>query len=355
MAENLPLYLSPVVLEARRRSNQRKEVKRNSSYASKRIRTGDQNPKNDGGFTRRKFLLGLCALGGIATAIAIGVTLGKDDESQNSPFDNWERYKGKEFPTDLTVDIGKSLVRDMEYPGFSDVGNLIVQSQLNPQKLRSYFPILSSRIPLQSADIHEPGVMEPRFTNTFIGQQVVTDKLTGNTFQDTFAESDSLELTVKIDGGIYLAPQRVRELVVAKEFSHILYLQKCADNITSQVEARYSISRASDTTSLSTFLFVNSVAYGGQPNRNSLGDAFDNAKFDIDGAGYWHIMRAFGKMKVTNQLSIVDLDYLSSANTAFEQARASEILIQENSNFRWKEDITPFSPEWTNITRPLLK
>ncbi len=306
--------------------------------------------KKDGSITRRQFILG-----GMIGSLAILAACDDNKGLQSSPYDHWEKYTGKEFPQDAIVAIGRNLGNNTEYPGFSDVGNLIVRSHLSTNELREYFPILTSRIPLQSADIHEPGLMQPASNDATIKELTVIDQTTGRSFQEPFVETKSLKLTVKIDSGIYLVPEKVRQLVVAKEFSHVLYLQQCADNIASQVESRYSIVRSSDTTSIPTFLFINSIRYGGQPNRHSLGDAFDNGNLDIDGAGYWHIMKAFGKMKTKGQLSSVDLSYLSSVNTAFEKATEMGLLIQTQQNsFQWKVNISPFSPEWTSITRSIL-
>ncbi len=270
----------------------------------------------------------------------------------------WERYANRQLPENIVLAIAKDLSLDTKYPGFSEVGTIILESRQNPNKIKAILPPFTGTIPVALENSVQTAGATATLTFTPAANYIeaqVKDKNTETVEKKTFLDFVSIGLSVELDNSIYLAPKEVKQLLMVKEFSHLLYINPQEAHIGKQVEEKFEITQ-STSMYMESFLFLNGQARPDVPQIPSLGDAFDNARIDNDGAGYYHIMRAYGKMKATGILRPVDISVLSSDDIAFETARKRGLLIEKSKgDFSWKEGIGPFSPAWTVITRAILQ
>jgi hypothetical protein len=184
----------------------------------------------------------------------------------------------------------------------------------------------------------------------------IKDRSTGKTQEITLVNPTRLKLTVHLDNTFYLASDVAKKFILVKEFSHLLYVQQHARLITEQILAQFEIS-APEGVNLPLLFWSNGQLKGISRNIPSLGDYFDNAFFDFDGAGYWHNTPAFGKMKKLGHLSPRDINVLAINNRIFIEALQAGLLIEnKQAEFSWAPGIEgPFSPPWLDTIRKIIK
>ncbi len=312
----------------------------------------------------RRHFLKLTGLGiGAAVFGCGGITwlITSRPRSESLPYQDWGIYQNALLPTDLVIAIGEDIKNSVEFLGFPEVGEIILLSSQRPDRLHELLPELIDHGPL---GIRLTNLVEKEGANGALNHKIaatalrarVRNRATRETREGIFAQVNRLQLVVELDNSFYLAPKVAKQLILVKEFSHFLYFGEHKKVISVDVLQNFDILEPSSILGLENFLLINGYAKPSLAGIPSLGDKFDNARVDIDGAGYWHIMAAFGKMKVNGLLSATDLQVLWSNDLAFERARSSGLLIEKSrGEFVWREEITPFSQEWLSIIRPILK
>ena len=274
------------------------------------------------------------------------------------PYRHWELYRNGTLPREHVAAIGRDLAHSPQYPGFPEVGTIIALSLEQPSQLQQYLPQLENHGPIDiklSNLMARIGALSELFVDTNgVGiTATVRHNQTGETKQGGLAKVDRMPLVVNMDNGFASAPDVAKKLIIVKEFSHLLYMNLHQQVIAQTVLQRFEID-LEEPVNLPNLLFINAQA-SVKIRGIDFGDMYNNAPDDLDGAGYWHIIQALGKMRAMGLLSPTDLVILEGANTAFEEAKRRGLLIEENpGEFVWKEGIGPFSPEWTAMMRPIL-
>lgn len=306
---------------------------------------------------RRLFLKGLAGVGLGALAGVGGKWLFDRLEAQ-SPYRNWEKYQNSTLPREPVLAIGEDIEKNVEYRGFPQVGRIIIAAQKDPESLKKIIPYLDGAIDIRLSDTVKKegavGFLDHDFRG--VGTKVIIKELrTGKTQETILVNPIRLKLTVHLDNSLYLAPDVIKKFILVKEFSHLLYVRQHAQVITDQVLSRFNI-MVPDGINLPLFLWSNGHLKAISQNIPSLGDYFDNAYFDYDGAGYWHNTPAFGKMKKLGHLSIKDISVLATNNTIFNEALRAGLLTETSySEFTWRDGTCPFSPQWLGIIRKIIK
>lgn len=322
---------------------------RQSRRKRERITQTEYDPK------RRMLLRGLAGIGAV-TIIGVGGKWLFDHLGAQSPYRNWERYRNSTLPRELVLAIGEDIKKTAEYTGFPQVGQLITTIQKDPESPKKIIPFIDGPIDVRLSDTARTeravGLLHHNFEGVSI-KVFIQDLRTGRTQETTLANPIRLKLTVYIDNSFYLAPDVVKKFILVKEFSHLLYTRQHAQVITEQVISRFSV-RVPEGTNLPLLLWSNGVGGLSRPNL-SLGDYFNNASLDYDGAGYWHNTPAFGKMKKLGHLSPKDVGVLATNNTIFNESLRVGLLVEtSHGEFAWRSGIGPFSPQWLDIVRNII-
>lgn len=337
------------IFEPRKNRAQRRREKRMESNFSHK---GPWSP------TRREFLKAVGITTGALVVLGIGGKFSLDMLRSKDPYAGWEKYQDSVLPKEIAIAIGEDLKKDTSYPGFSEIGPLVIASQLDPEKIKTFYSSnLQGEVSIVFANTIKAGSLSDLEHNT---KSVVLETEIYNKSRHTqkgvLVQINSLNLSVRLDNTSYLAPDAAKRLLLVKEFSHFLYIAKQREIIKQEVLENFEIVQPKVSESeLGVLLQMNAFMRSGTESIVSLGERFENAIIDLDGAGYWHIMRAYGKMKVNGVLSPRDVLILGSDDLAFETARQRGLLIEKKKGeFVWKEGIGPFSPQWTDITRKIL-
>lgn len=340
----------------------------------KRQKGPDKMPwRKSKGVSRRNLVIGLAA-GGAAVATA-AVLLGRNQQPpepslpkpvgtiperkptpKDNPYAGWERYQNKPLPKEIVLKIGQDLAKDTQYPGFKEVGELIILAQEHPEQLQKYLSGAKTSVGISLAEtVPERGalgylVYHPVTTEIAAKTK---DKRTGDIKDGVFIKWDKVDLKVELDNSYIFSPNIFKKLIIVKEYSHLLYHPQHKDKIIQEVLDHYEILKPTADLNIPNLLYQ--TALHEERNTPVSGALFSQAKYDADGAGYWHIMPAYGKMKALGMVNAQSLDVLENDDRAFETARKRGLLIEKNKGeFVWKEGIGPFSPEWTQITRAIL-
>lgn len=320
---------------------------------------------------KRRLLLKAGLLGG-GIMVAGGATrfvLSRNNESvptvqpvetakKIDPYKNWERYKNSSFLSLLVIEMGRDIEADTEFPGFAEVGTLIRLSQEHPEQLQEYYPLVVNRIDVRLRNLVQEagaiGSMDPKAKG--ITEVIkIGNKKTGQIQEGVAANIQSIDISVSLTNSFYLAPDIAKKLILVKEFSHLLYSKEQRQRIFEEFQQNYDLLEPIPE-DLSTYLYLNAQGKDLLNKIPPLSDLFDHARVDLDGAGYWHIMRAFGKMRRKGMFTQQDLQALSSDNFTFEEALKRGLLIEKvPGGFEWKQGIGPFSPEWLAIIRQFLR
>ena len=184
----------------------------------------------------------------------------------------------------------------------------------------------------------------------------IVDKQTGTREPKVFIIPDrDLEYTIVLNNSLSYAPTIVKKLVLVKEFSHFLYISQLRDALVRDISARWEFPEVGQN-NLADFLFINAVVHESTDHIPTLPDFYNNFNHYVDGAGYWHIMRAYGRMKARKMLSANDISSILRVDDVFNRALAKGILKDTGKgNYERKDGIGPMSPEWTSIIVPSLK
>ncbi len=308
--------------------------------------------QNSPGFSRREFvnLSGKFIL--LSWLAACAKAPPNTPSAALDPYSGWSKYIDRQLPKELVTAVGRD-IEASDIPGFSEVGSVIILSQTEPSRLREYFPAAETPNPL-AVKLHSSfpalGGMGLFLETADEIQRDVRDKSTQNVERRSFLPVQKVTMEIALADDLVYAPTLAKQLILVKEFSHFLYFQQHQSAVVDQVRLSYDVQRGFYSDDF--FLYLSSVYKPFNPRFPSLGDLFDNASIDFDGAGYWHVMRAFGYIKQHNLFDPLSLEVFHSMDEAYTKAREVGILLEDNS---WREGITPFSPEWTPITREILK
>lgn len=349
------------IFEPRRKKSRPSYDPYGRSYRSNR---GVTPPGRNRGFgiRRRNLLLvaGAVVVTGSLGVVAAAVLEGQ--ESHPNPYSGWEKYKNGELPQETVVAIGQDLAGNHEYPGFAEVGEIILKSQLNPDQLQAYSPVFKDRIPVVFSNIMQTdgslSAIENAYDTLNPAPVALRNKQSLAVTRGFLVYTDRMRLKVIMDNGSHDAPEIAKKLLLVKEFCHLLYIQQHANVLAQELLGNYDLALPQPIPDLHTSIFI-SANYKYQaksPEIPEIGDYFKNALTDIDGAGYWHVLPAFGKMKRGGVFTNKHLSQLWTFNQPFEKAFAQGFLIEKTKGeFVWKDGVTPFSPEWTRIMRPVLQ
>lgn len=306
---------------------------------------------------RRMLLKGIVGIGAAALA-GVGGKLLFEYLAVKNPYLNWERHQNSTLPRELVLAIGEDIEKAVDYAGFPQVGRLITIIQKDPESLKKIVPYIDGPIDVRLSDTvrteRAVGLLHHDFRGVGI-KVFIEDLRTGKTQETTLVNPTRLKLTVHIDNSFYLAPDVAKKFILVKEFSHLLYVRQHTQVITEQVLSQFSI-RVPEGTNLPLLLWSNGQLKASSEYIPSLGDYFDNAFFDYDGAGYWHNTPAFGKMKKLGHLSSKDVGVLATNNTIFNESLRAGLLVEiGHGEFAWRTGIGPFSPQWLGIIRNVIK
>lgn len=268
----------------------------------------------------------------------------------------WELHRNRELPKEVVLAIGEDIRRSVEFPGFFEVGELIALSQTNPDQLQRYIPLYTNSEPfgvrlsslggsLAQITLSADGVGEAA---TFVNKR--TEEII-NTVIGKWKRIYTPN--IKFDNSLVQTSNEVKKLMFVKEFSHLLYMREQERVIMNQLTSSYEI-MAPDLEDLASHIFHSALSKIRIASIDLEG--YDKAEDDLDCAGHWHILPAFGKMRYTGLLSSKDLKALEVNNQIFEAAVKTGLLLDHGKGtFSWKSDIGPFNTDWLSICRPLWR
>lgn len=363
---------SPSVLESSRK-NRRRGPDKNTWQKSNNSSGGPWRP------SRREFLGAAAAL--LGGAAIFGIHKARSEGDQQSPpqatakpegvlpkrvesaYNGWERYENSNLPKEVVMGIARDLASNTEYPGFAEVGSLLIEANTTNGSLAPRIRPLNTqedlRISLLRSMAQKMGaVAYLEIDNTSIGTEGEFKLKGGGEFRPGLFTriEDPTKIQAILDSNTAFAPDEAKRLLIVKELSHLLLITEHKRAIMSQVLQDYDIRLKDPTLDLEDILYVSALDKPHFKNIPSLTDLFDNAGLDIDGGGYWYILKALGKMISRGLLKGEDLVVLNSNVQAFEAAKRRGLLIERGKGeFDWKEGIGPFSPEWTAIGRAVLR
>ncbi|MBI2040180.1 hypothetical protein HYT18_03835 [Candidatus Microgenomates bacterium] len=357
-------FINPLdssILEFSRARKQREQRDRISS-----VQNRNDHPKDPG---RRKFLLLLGrVIGGAAAASALGISgkilLDKLSAQSDNPYRDWGRYKDRYFPKELVIAMGHDISQSSDLPGFSEVGELIVLSQTNPDQLQRFIPLYNGSEPMKVRLTNLLNTTRALGSIDIGGQGVgvettVVDRHTGEETKTVIARVDeALIEEVRLDNSFIYASNIAKKLILAKEFSHLLYIREHQKTLAEAVLDRYEI-MAPNIQDIAPHLYfsANAVYFTNStvPPIDQL-EAFAKVGDDLDCSGHWHTAPAFGTMKYRNLLSPEDLAIFDINDSIFEAAKNKGLLVHQGSGvFSWRSNIGPFSSEWLSLCRPLWR
>lgn len=355
MAEAAILH-NPTFVEFSKKRRQRRGVDKDTWQGKP---SPSESPR---GPSRKQLLVGLCGTAAVAgLSLFLGNKLSQPQEvatpANSAPYRNWERYRNSVLPSETVIAIGNDIAQATAYSGFAEVGRIIVNTQKNPEKLKEIFPSFKPPINLFFTDSVEKSGALATLTLNADGVTVaanVRNKQTGQEQKGIFAQINKIALGVEMDNTSYAAPDLAKILLLVKEFSHFAYYQRHKEVLLKQVAENFEILEPANMSP--DEIYENAIFQVGKgKNIPEMGDLFEHALIDVDGAGYWHTTPAFGKMKRLSHLNAQTIRILASNDWAFETAVGRGLLLEKGKGeFSWREGIGPFSTDWLNITRTFL-
>lgn len=354
----------PSLFESSRRS-----VRKGPDRKTWQSSGGGSTPQGPWRPSRREFLGAAAAV--LAGAAIFGVTRGRSSQpgrgaetppQKSNLYTGWERYANRNLPRETVMDIARDLAADTEYPGFSEVGQMVVEANTRNGSIDPRIKPLSTvedlRIGLLKDLSHQQGALARlEVKNTTTGIEGEFKPKGEAEFQQGFFTrvTEPNVLTVILDSSSYVAPEMAKKLLIVKEFSHLLLIAEHKKAIAAQVLQNFDVRFKNPAFDIEDVLYSSGQDKPDFNNIPSLTDLFNHTRIDWDGAGYWYVIRALGKMMAKGVFSSKDLDILNSNVAAFQAARKDGLLIEQGSgDYVWKQGIGPFSPEWTAIGRAVL-
>lgn len=331
--------------------------------------------------TRRNVLKGAAALG-VAVFFA---GCGTDTSPQSTPeqgnpyviainegsYKNWANL-GTLSPE--TVQAIGADIASSSLPGFKEVGE-IMQALQTPASLHAYFSMPTPEKPVGIivkdlvTEADAIGALQLE-THVIAVDAALKENKTGNIQKMLLGQVERINaIGIEMDTSFVNVPDVIKQLILVKEFSHFLFIAQHMDLVKKQVLEHFTLVEPKNPLpDLATFLYFNGRMKETAPQLTipSLTDLFDHAFTDLDGAGYFYIMPAYGWMKrqtlsnggplLPDELTTQSDSFLHSDEQAFQAAISAGLLIEKTpGEFIWKEGIGPFSPEWTGIMRPIFK
>ncbi len=327
-----------------------RESKKQQVKWTKNISSGRSQPPHHP--TRRDFIKGAAVVGGLTL---VGVAIKAEvDAQEEAPYKGWEKYQNKGFPLSLILQIGQN-IEGSDYPGFSEVGRIIQRSQTDFASFDQFYPRLTKPIEVGLADLVGQEGSIAHFNNDVqgIGVEVtLKDKKTGNIQKTVLVDPSNIAFSqVGLENSIYLGSSTAKKILLVKEFSHLLYMNKLKDMLFNEITGRFDITTSAKAP-LADLLVTNAYLYGNPRKPSPFGSNYDNGGKLLDYAGYWHIMPAMGVAIERGALPVQDLGVMYSDKNSFDQAIRSGLLTkQSKGNFVWKEGIGPFSKEWSDVMK----
>lgn len=308
---------------------------------------------------RRKVLKWAAGVGlGILAGVGVKKAVDEVFLRKDSPYAGWERYQNSYFPEDAVLEIAKDLASSSQYPGFSEVGNLMARVQRRPEALSEIQPQMIGPLRIRLTNLVQTDQAIGSLEHNLRGQYVrgwVTDKNSGVSKEVIFVNAKEVRLEILFDNSFYLAPDAGKKLIIVKEVSHLLYVDLLRSLIAEEVRRNFDITVEQPSVDLPNFLFINSMLKPDERKMPDLGYFFDNGLFLLDGAGYWHIMPALGKMIRQGLFAQRDLRVMHSDYEAFRAAVSRDWLIERGKGeFVWRRDVGPFHKGWQDVVRPFI-
>lgn len=311
-------------------------------------------PKGSRGFTRRAWF---AALGLTALASTLGVVI---YEQQRSSTNEYSWFPNTQLDSDVIKTIGEDLMKETLLAGFPEVGQLLVTSQQNPERLQDFYPQAIPPLAVGISDFSKISGLVERYAPIAALSRNMTGTLEYGTYLDKqsnveaeckFAKPQGAKLLILIDNKLVATSAYLKKLLIVKEGCQVFLAKDQARAIEKQVSSRYDLKPSFPITDMDAFLLMNAKSRQKYPAIPSLGDLFDNAPVDLDGAGYHYIIPPYIEMKQRNLLDTRDLSFTKAIDIVIEDARIAGLLVDNNGKTTWRSDVTPFSTPWISIFR----
>ncbi|HZZ98736.1 MAG TPA: hypothetical protein VFG51_02275, partial [Candidatus Saccharimonadia bacterium] len=212
---------------------------------------------------------------------------------KDKPYMGWEQYVNGDIPQAFIFKIGQELINS-DYKGFPELGDLVVQSQVDYASVPQISPKLVEPVKFGMRDLSSRGALAS-FT------QNVRGIYRNVSAEDIKSGQTETKLMVAVSGGsgvnvtfdnyaVYGSPG-LRRLLTVKEISSFLYMDEMRRHIVEEVTAmkRVDVPPAE----LADFLMVNAYYDQTKTKPSGFGFYFDNILKILDGAGYWHTLPAY--------------------------------------------------------------
>lgn len=363
-----PNLLSPEVFESRRRPGQPSRENQSRGSNSTGNPFDPRNPRNILLLATTGVLVSAALLfGGVGQKIIDHIqpkpspTVPAKSQAElgiiptSSPYD-WDQFQNRALPKEVIAAIGQDLISQTRYPGFPEIGKLIVLTQADPSTLTNYFPQYPSAEPI-NIKLEDLFKTEGSIGHLYFGtshtdvKAIITNRQTGLSQQTVIEKISSEEVVVTLDNSFTKAPDAAKKLIIAKEFWQFLKLKESQQRISKAVDDKFNI-KPSEEMDLLFALQTAAIRNTRISGLNGI-DAYDQAHSDLDCAGHYHTVQTFGLMKSQGLFSDSDLKVLTINDNIFKAATKEGLLSEKNGTFSWREGITTFSQDWLNLCRPL--
>lgn len=268
----------------------------------------------------------------------------------------WKLHRNSQLPKEVVLAIGEDIRRSVEFPGFFEVGELIVLSQTNSDQLQRYIPLYTHSEPfrVRLSDLGGP-LAQIILSADGVGEAVTfVNKRTEGIINSAIGKWEKISTpSVGLDNSLVDTSNAVKKLMFVKEFSHILYMREQEKVIMNELTSSYNV-MAPDLEDLASHIFHSALSKIRIEGVDL--ERYAKVEDDLDCTGHWHTLPAFGKMRYEGLLSSKDLWTLGVNNRIFEAAvKAGLLLDHGKGTFGWKSGIGPFSADWLSICRPLWR
>ncbi len=187
-------------------------------------RSGDRRARGGGGdkgyptppHGRRNFLKwGMVIAGGVAAAALGAKVISEQGKEVQKPFyQGWEKYTNTYLPDSVFAQISKDIAGTTNYPGFVEVGNLMVLHQANPNSLSKIHPQFVGPVRAKFTELVQARGAVAAFSQDVAGQWVNTQFKeigTGKSQQFKMAKPTKIETEILITNSFSRAPEEVKK------------------------------------------------------------------------------------------------------------------------------------------------
>lgn len=293
------------------------------------------------------------------------ITLKSETASTNEPSLQWmselRLYSNKEIPSSLVKQIATDMANSNDYPSLASSGKLILDQYDNPKKAHEMLPFTQIANPFPMKFIFTDQLDAKTRAFLQIDMQDITQELElldrSNSQIIRFMGVKAISHTYDIFLNTHLitinTSQWSYKLLLAKETSHLLYLNQQMDDVWNSVTQTYDIKGGEETKPI-----LLETAYGSdypQLRVPSLGSHFDRAREILDYAAYWHINLDVLRLNQQGKLTSPDQKALEANIALAELSLTKGLVVSDNMGvLRWKEGVGPFSDDWIRVADEVL-